>query len=328
MTLILLTGAGFSRNWGGWLAVEAFEYLLGSPEIDEGLRDLLWRHQEKGTGFEGALADLQRDFTHRKDETSKKALDGLQTALVGMFNEMNAGLSTIPNFAVADHTRSIRSFLDLFDAIFTLNQDLLLEQHYCDATSGPGVRFRWRGAKVPGVRPINPTLHIADPRAQANEPCRPDQSLFNEQTDYQPYYKLHGSSNWVADTGDHLLIMGGAKVASISMHPILDWYAKQFQAYLSRPNVRLVVIGYSFSDDHINEAIMAAAANGLKLFIIDPAGAMIIDKRSNAGMIQRLPEPLMETLKPCVAGASRRPLSAIFGSDTVEHGKVMRFIKG
>jgi hypothetical protein len=25
----LLTGAGFSRNWGGWLANEAFEYLLG-----------------------------------------------------------------------------------------------------------------------------------------------------------------------------------------------------------------------------------------------------------------------------------------------------------
>jgi hypothetical protein len=28
MQHILLTGAGFSRNWGGWLADEAFEYLL------------------------------------------------------------------------------------------------------------------------------------------------------------------------------------------------------------------------------------------------------------------------------------------------------------
>jgi hypothetical protein len=27
----LLTGAGFSYNWGGWLAIEAFEYLLGAP---------------------------------------------------------------------------------------------------------------------------------------------------------------------------------------------------------------------------------------------------------------------------------------------------------
>lgn len=29
MTNILFTDAGFSRNWGGWLADEAFEYLLG-----------------------------------------------------------------------------------------------------------------------------------------------------------------------------------------------------------------------------------------------------------------------------------------------------------
>jgi hypothetical protein len=33
VSYILLTGAGFSRNWGGWLANEAFEYLLGCSEI-------------------------------------------------------------------------------------------------------------------------------------------------------------------------------------------------------------------------------------------------------------------------------------------------------
>jgi hypothetical protein len=32
MAHYLLTGAGFSYNWGGWLASEAFEYLLGAPE--------------------------------------------------------------------------------------------------------------------------------------------------------------------------------------------------------------------------------------------------------------------------------------------------------
>ena len=28
MPNLLLIGAGFSRNWGGWLATEAFEHLL------------------------------------------------------------------------------------------------------------------------------------------------------------------------------------------------------------------------------------------------------------------------------------------------------------
>src|ERR1700733_9926625 len=37
MTLILLTGAGFSRNWGGWLASEAFEYVLGCSDVGEDL---------------------------------------------------------------------------------------------------------------------------------------------------------------------------------------------------------------------------------------------------------------------------------------------------
>ncbi len=60
LTHLLLLGAGFSRNWGGWLASEAFEYLLGCREVigDAQLRELLWKHQEYGDGFEGALEEL------------------------------------------------------------------------------------------------------------------------------------------------------------------------------------------------------------------------------------------------------------------------------
>lgn len=34
MTTTLLLGAGCTRNWGGWLAPEVLEHLLGRPEID------------------------------------------------------------------------------------------------------------------------------------------------------------------------------------------------------------------------------------------------------------------------------------------------------
>jgi hypothetical protein len=61
MTFILLTGAGFSRNWGGWLSSQTFEYLLGSPELDDDLRALLWRSKEACGGFEDALAELQEE---------------------------------------------------------------------------------------------------------------------------------------------------------------------------------------------------------------------------------------------------------------------------
>lgn len=54
MKNILLLGV--SRNWGGWLAAEAFEYLLGDPIImqDNTLKVLLWKYQKEGSGFEGA----------------------------------------------------------------------------------------------------------------------------------------------------------------------------------------------------------------------------------------------------------------------------------
>jgi hypothetical protein len=43
---------------------------------------------------------------------------------------------------------------------------------------------------------------------------------------------------------------------------------------LMRPSARLMAIGYSFSDAHINDAIMDAIKQGdLKIFLIDPARA-------------------------------------------------------
>jgi len=33
MTVVLLTGAGFSRNWGGLLAKDAFDHLLSRSEL-------------------------------------------------------------------------------------------------------------------------------------------------------------------------------------------------------------------------------------------------------------------------------------------------------
>jgi hypothetical protein len=137
MTFILLTGAGFSRNWGGWLASETFEYLLGSPEIDGNLRSLLWRSKEAGGGFEDALAELQEEHERRCDEFSRKPLNDLQVAIVGMFNMMDQSFATTtfePQHELNQITPRpqsyVRSFLFQFDAIFTLNQDLLLERHY------------------------------------------------------------------------------------------------------------------------------------------------------------------------------------------------------
>jgi hypothetical protein len=82
MTFILLTGAGFSYNWGGPLASEIFSQLLADKDIDDATRERLFTAPG---GFEQALADLQLST----DPDDKKRHDALITAVVGIFNGMN-----------------------------------------------------------------------------------------------------------------------------------------------------------------------------------------------------------------------------------------------
>jgi hypothetical protein len=316
MTHILLTGAGFSRNWGGWLASEAFEYLLGCTEIDQETRNLLWRSKERGGGFEDTLADLANAI----DAQGKKRYDDLTAALVGMFNAMTQGfMQRQLDFLQGDVRRTVRQFLVQFDAIFTLNQDTLLEQHYLDQV----VSEKWNGVIIPGVKSLGSatTVPIQLVRIARQQP---DADNFKLPPRIQPYIKLHGSCNWNDGTsGTRILIMGGQKAISIDQFPILTWYHQLFREHLLRPDARLMVIGYSFSDVHINKAIGDGVERGLKLFIIDPCGVDVLDKRPKVPLRSR--DEYMDKLTPNIIGASRRPLTSIFFDDVVEHGRVMKF---
>ena len=96
-----------------------------------------------------------------------------------------------------------------------------------------------------------------------------------------------------------------------------------------------MVIGYSFGDDHINNAIGTAADGGsLQLFIIDPDGVDVLDKDHRMHLfwkpeggseIRDVRGPLLIRFQDHLIGASRRTMRDIFGGDMVEHGKVMRF---
>jgi hypothetical protein len=92
---VLLTGAGFSRNCGGWLANEAFEYLLDCSEVDDHLRHVLWKHKRQGGGFEDALAELQLENSRGARPSTRKQLDDLQAAIIGMFNAMDQVFASV-----------------------------------------------------------------------------------------------------------------------------------------------------------------------------------------------------------------------------------------
>src|SRR5262249_37866972 len=208
---ILLTGAGFSRNWGGWLVAEAFEYLLGHPLIDDGLRTLLWKH--KDPGFEAAVDELR---TKPRSDQERK----LDSAIRDMFKHMNEKFADrgYLDFYIES---PVTELLDKCDAIFTLNQDLLLEQLYRNDASSMLER-PWH---MPGMEPKSqpPGTAIKDVTEWR------EMSEFAVVADSRPYFKLHGSSNWIdTRSGKPLLIIGGHKPQAINRHPILKWSHKQF----------------------------------------------------------------------------------------------------
>lgn len=330
MRHLLLIGAGFSRNWGGWLASEAFEYLLGCPEIRDNahLRQLLWRHQAAG-GFERALAELQRDF-RRQPQDNTRNLQDFQAAIARMFADMNRAFEATPFEFQQGVDRLVRTFLVKFDAIFTLNQDLLLEQYYFNDNIMLSAPQRWNGGHLPGMQPYeHPDYPAPANWAQRNWAPLPQADFRTEQR-LQPVFKLHGSFNWHDHIAGPLLIMGGDKVRDIQFHPILNWYFTQFEEYLSHPDTRLMVIGYGFRDPHINEVIVRAVQEeSLQLFVIDPAGAdlarQVNPQRGPNVQIQGPQSPLEDAFAAGLIGASRRSLREIFGNDVVEHRKVQRF---
>jgi SIR2-like domain len=315
----LLTGAGFTRNWGGWLASEAFEYLLGCEEIDDHLRHKLWQSKTNGNGFEDTLADLQQTYNHNRDIAVGTQLQILVSALVGMFNVMAQSFMRRQFEINIDSKYSIHSFLERFDAIFTLNQDTLLEYHYLHTVVGRG---RWSAARVPGIKLLNPGQQTGLPLDRIAL-MQPDE--FNLDPRIQPYFKLHGSSNWMTGpTGERILIMGGNKAISIKQFSILTRYHTEFQRLMNVGGSRLMVIGYSFSDAHINKIIGEAVdINRLKLFIVDPQGVDVIDKSKPTPI--RIPDPYMGKLAPHIIGASRRTLIDTFAADAVEFDKLSRF---
>ena len=308
---LLVLGAGFSRNWGGWLANEFVGNLLDQPEVDEYIRNLLLN---SSGGFEAVLDQLQAAH-HPK-------LKALEAAIMRTFEDMNDAFSKIVDFNFSnDIELLVTKYLARFDAIFTLNQDALLELHYLSVSPELLSDGRIDGCVIPGMR-RDPNAHPMDKIAT----WTPDHSLLSISPRIQPYIKLHGSSNWRSNGGS-LLVVGGNKTSAIAREPVLKWGMERFQEYLSKADTRLVAIGYGFRDHHINTAIVEAAGGSqLSLYVVNPDGAEAANWECQGGVIPAK-SALYQKVSPLIRGTSQRQLNTTFGrSDRAEHGKLIRWL--
>jgi hypothetical protein len=324
MQHLLLTGAGFSHIWGGYLASEAFEFLLTVTDGDDDLRSLLWRDHQAHLGFEDILAKLQREYESEWTGHREQDLRNLTSAVQRMFGSIARAFAQTPfETQLIDSKLGIINFLAKFDAIFTLNQDTLLEQQYIplagqdafpQSLQFPGYMAAYR----PGIVPALDTSTFGA-LAERIEHYKPDESLTSLPR-RQPYIKLHGSIDIKQSEREMMLVIGGNKATSIARQPLLKWYHEMFHARLRSIGARLMIIGYSFGDAHINEMIFSGIEAGLKIFIIDPLGIDVIGSNPSLPL-----HPGFRT-KNAIIGASRRSLlNTLSGRDLVELNKINRF---
>jgi hypothetical protein len=320
---ILLTGAGFSYNWGGFLASEAFEYLLSITEGDDDLRAVLWRDQQRHFRFEDTLSQLQQEYEKNWSPQIEQNLRNLYSAIQRMFGDMAMAFNDTPFESAA---QPVSTFLAMFDAVFTLNQDTLLETHYLPRVdqnsfaSRPALVPKLVGAYRPGIVSANETTSYG--LMGKIDLSQPDPGGFSVIPNLQPYFKLHGSIDIKGGEREMMLILGGDKAINIAKHPLLTFYHAEFLRTVCSPNARLMIVGYSFGDAHINQMIFKGVEAGLKLFIIDPNGVSAIGSKAATPLNPSF------AVRNAIVGASRRPLrSTLSGDDRVELSKVYRFFR-
>jgi hypothetical protein len=320
MANVLLLGAGFSANWNAPLARDFFNWLLERDEVksDAGLRDILWRYKDHG-GFENALSEVQAAYLGGRTPANKGRLERFQQAINGIFADIDAGHAARASWDFNNEIGGrLVDFLVRFDAIFMLNEDLLFERFYLNHNvmlTAPG---RWDGAILPGMRMIPNSDFPIDPGRSS---WTPDPTNFTVPGRSQPCFKLHGSYRWREASGEQLMIMGGGKGAAIRSHSVLQWYQTEFRRYLTMGETRLMVVGYGFRDDHINEVIAGAASTGIKMFIVDPLGVDVADPTRDLPM--RMPNPFQGIIE----SASQVPFTRTFADNVMERKRLERFLR-
>jgi len=282
---ILLTGAGFTHNFGGFLAERMWAEIFNHPVIQESGS---WRIKDM------MLADFNYESIYDQIvrnpnglgfyENDKKAIiKAVSEAYKNLDESLVAYHRSNPNkehalMGLLKHFAGDNSTLGFF---FTLNQDIFVER--CYLISG-------KPLKLPGT-----DIHEIPRRAVASKweyelsgddfitlKQNVDETLnYNSMSPSEfNYIKLHGSYNWRSSSGSEAIVIGLDKESHISREPLLKRYFEIFREVISRPKTRLVVIGYSFRDKHVNKLIKEAIENhDLKLIVISTEGPQeFIDK--------------------------------------------------
>jgi len=265
---ILLTGAGFTHNFGAPLAETIWNSVLSHAAIRDmpKVRELLLHEFDFESVYHTVLTGT--DYcTEEQDALHAAVVDAYQSLDEGIraWNHSVGSPYPVNIYKVRELVRKFAGSRDNPGFVFTVNQDLFIERWYADGPTLllPGLNRTVHLAS--GTRgELNPSDQIALPESFPSLDREIRSGSFN-------YVKLHGSFNWIASDGTQRMIIGHGKADQITSEPLLASYLDVFNRVVSSGKKRLLVIGYGFKDEHINAGIAnGVEQDNLELFVISP----------------------------------------------------------
>jgi hypothetical protein len=270
---ILLTGAGFTKNFGGFLAREMWSKIFNHPKIQsrQHLRKLLMEDYDYESVYSKVLGG---DYTDDEKNAIDTAIFETYEALDKIAQEWTFRSDAPYPVNIYGVNKFIERFAgerDQMGFFFTINQDLFIERRFSSTKTmlvHPGVRKIPDAHKIISRLPLEREDFIQLPTNKEMESNRVNPLS----TTTLHYVKLHGSFGWKSSDGANRLVIGRDKEKQITEEPLLTWYFELFRKLLLHEKRCLFVIGYGFGDHHINKVIgESARLYGLKLYVLSPS---------------------------------------------------------
>ena len=266
---VLLTGAGFTKSFKGYLASEMWILIFNHPDIVRHPR--LRQYLLENFDYEEVYACIGKNeegFTAEERRAYIVALESAYNRLdMATCGTLQSDACKYCRFLLSRFGRVDRNEVGL---IFTLNHDLLLEQHFSQDDirifmPGLAVPTWFRGKKLEKYDTQSLKLPTEDEVRKIND------EFWSTRNQQLAYIKLHGSMGWKSTYGYDSMIIGTTKASAIEHEPLLKWNFSVLKKALHAGDRNLLIMGYGFRDSHINQVIAdGIQKHGLKIFIVNP----------------------------------------------------------
>lgn len=234
----LLTGAGFSKSFDALLCSELTAIFFNSLIQEKEIQKEIINRTDL-RNFEQILSEIRKNYPDK--------LGTIQKILENIFSEMQSNMKYRHDSFLEN---SVAHFFWKFDCIFTLNQDSFSNMKKDQFSDRVGDHV--------------PNMTFSSQRNSDKLSLKKGNNI--------PYIELHGAYDW-----KDVFILGSNKEEEIESRPQIKKFHEFFEKSLCENGSKLVIIGYSFCDSHINKIIRKGIEGGLEIFIWDPRVEDIIN---------------------------------------------------